>query len=232
VTRSAARLAELRAGAFAILPAALAAWPFGLILGQQAAAKGLAPWEVLAMSSIVFAGSAQFVAVGLWESPPPLLALATAVLLVNLRHVLMGASIGGHIRPFGKLRFLAVHVMADEVWAVAERRALSQALTPAFWFGVGTVLFLSWQAATVLGAVLGAAIRDPARYGLDFAFPAMFIGLALGFWKGWRTGPVVAVAGTTAVLTHATLPAGWHVPAGALAGIATAVLLGPGKERG
>ncbi|CAH2601315.1 AzlC family ABC transporter permease [Rhodovastum atsumiense] len=229
--RAAPPLAELHAGAFAILPAALAACPFGLMLGQQAVAKGLTPMDVLAMSSIVFAGSAQFVAIGLWESPPPLLVLACTVLLINLRHVLMGASIAGRIRPFGPLRFVAVHLMADEIWAVAERRALSQPLTPAFWFGAGLLLFFCWQVSTVLGAVLGATIQDPARYGLDFAFPAMFLGLALSFWKGWRTGPVVAAAGITAVLAHAALPGGWHVPAGALAGIATAVVLGPEKAR-
>jgi 4-azaleucine resistance transporter AzlC len=222
---------EIRAGLGAILPAALAVWPFGLVLGQQAAAKGLAPLEVLAMSSIVFAGSSQFLAVGLWERPAPVLALALAALLINLRHVLMGASLAAKIAPFGPLRFLAVHLMADEVWAVAERRALAQPLTPAFWFAAGLFLFLNWQVSSVLGALAGSFVRDPARYGLDFAFVAVFIALALGFWQGWRSAPVVAASAAVAVLVHATVPGAWYVIAGALAGVAVAAALGPAEGR-
>jgi len=217
-----ATAAEVRAGIVAILPAAIAIWPFALILGQQAAAKGLSPLDMLAMSSLVFAGSAQFLAVGLWEAPAPVLALAGAALLINLRHVLMGASLAAKLAHFGRWRFLAVHLMADEVWAVAERRALAQPLTPAFWFGAGLFLFLNWQVSTVLGVAVGSFVAEPARYGLDFAFVAVFIALALGFWKGWRSAPVVAVSAAVATAVHAMLPGAWYVLAGALAGIAAA----------
>lgn len=223
-------LSEARAGVLAILPALIAMVPFGLLLGQQAVAKGLTPLEVLAMSSLVFAGSSQFLAVGLWSMPAEALALALAALLINLRHVLMGASIAAKIDHFGPLRFLAVHVMADETWAVAERRALTERLTPAFWFGAGGTLFVAWQCMTVLGAWLGSLIRDPERFGFDFAFPAIFIALALGFWKGWRTAPVIAAAGVTAVVVHAAIPGAWYVLAGALAGIAAAVAMAPAGE--
>lgn len=221
-----ARKSEVGAGLVAILPAVLAVYPFGLLLGQQAAAKGLSVLEVLAMSSFVFAGSAQFLAVGLWETPVAALSLALAALLINLRHVLMGASLAAKLGDFGRLRLLAVHLMADEVWAVAERRALARPLTPAFWFAAGLFLFLNWQVSTVAGAIFGSLIDDPGRYGLDFAFVAIFIALALGFRKGWRTAPVVAVAAAVGVLVHATLPGAWYVIAGALAGVAAAACLG------
>ena len=227
-----ARSSEIRAGITAILPAAVAVWPFGLILGQQAAAKGLSPFDVLAMSSIVFAGSSQFLAVSLWQTPVPVLSLALAALLINLRHVLMGASLSAKIGSFGRLRFLAVFLMADETWAVAERRTLAQPLTPAFWFAAGIFLFLNWQVSSVLGAVLGSFIRDPARYGLDFAFVAIFIALALGFWKGWRTAPVIAVSAAVAMLVHAVIPGAWYVVAGALAGIAVAACFHPADGGG
>lgn len=223
-------LPEIRAGVLAILPAIVAMVPFGLLLGQQAVEKGLTPLDVLAMSSIVFAGSSQFLAVSLWTFPAQAVPLALAALLINLRHVLMGASLSGKIAHFGRWRFLAVHVMADEVWAVGERRALAGPLTAGFWFGAGGFLYLSWQAMTVLGALLGSLIRDPARFGFDFAFPAIFIALALGFWKGWRTAPVIGASAAVAVAVHAAVPGAWYVVAGALAGIAAAVATAPAAE--
>jgi 4-azaleucine resistance transporter AzlC len=216
-------VSELRAGILAILPAAVAAVPFALLLGQQAVAKGLSPLEVFAMSAIVFAGSAQFLAVELWTDPTPVLALTLSALLINLRHVLMGASVAGKIGGFGSLRWTGAFLMTDEQWAVVERRALTHPVTPAYWFGAGLFLYLVWQASTVTGAVLGAFIADPARYGLDFAFPAIFIALTAGFWKGWRTAPVIAASAAAAIVVHRTLPGAWFVIAGALAGMAAAV---------
>lgn len=224
-------LADIRTGIADVFPPVFAMIPFALIMGSQAAAKGLSPVEVLAMSSIVFAGASQFLAVSLWTMPAPALSLALAALLINLRHVLMGASISSKIAHFGAWRFPAVHVMTDEVWAVAERRALSQPISKAYWFGAGVFLFLAWQVFTVAGAVVGSFIGEPERYGLDFAFPAIFIALALGFWKGWRTAPVIAASALAAMVVHALVPGAWYVLAGALAGSATAVALAPAEER-
>jgi 4-azaleucine resistance transporter AzlC len=215
---------ELRDGILAILPATVAAVPFAMLLGQQAAAKGLSPIEILAMSAIVFAGSAQFLAVSLWTDPTPVAALALSALLINLRHVLMGASIAGKVGHFGALRWPLAFLMTDEQWAVTERRALTHRVTPAYWVGAGGFLYLAWQCGTVAGAMLGALIADPARWGMDFAFPAIFIALVAGFWKGWRTAPVVVASATAAVVVHRLVPGPWYVIAGALAGIAAAVV--------
>lgn len=225
---------EAREGAFLMLPIAVAALPFGLLLGAQAAEKGLSPLEMLAMSSIVFAGSSQFLAVTLWTDPAPVVGVALAAFLINLRHLLMGASLAPKLGRFeGLRRFLAVHLMADEVWALAEQRALKEPLSPAFYFGAGTVLFVSWQASTVLGTVFGGLVAEPERYGFDFAFPAIFIALVIGFWRGLRTtGPVIAAAAVAAVAVHAVLPGAWYVLAGAFAGILAAVVTAPADTPG
>jgi 4-azaleucine resistance transporter AzlC len=227
---SQSRLNQIRAGILDILPAVIAMIPFALLMGQQAVARGLTPLEVLAMSSIVFAGSAQFLAVSLWTFPAQVLALALAALLINLRHVLMGASIAHKIDHFGPLRLPAAFLMTDELWAVAERRALREPLTAAYWFGGGVFLYLNWQAFSILGAVVGSFIQDPARYGIDFAFPAVFIALALGFWKGWRSAPVIATSAIAAVIVHSLVPGAWYVIAGAAAGIVAAVATAPAEE--
>jgi 4-azaleucine resistance transporter AzlC len=219
---------EVRAALVAVFPTVAACIPFALILGQQATAKGLSPLEMLAMSSIVFAGSAQLLAVGLWTMPAPVPALALMALLINLRHTLMGASLQAKVAHFGRWRFVAAYVLTDESWALSERRALGAPLTRTFYFTVALSLFVCWQIASVTGTLIGAWLTHPESWGLDFAFPAIFIALALGFWKGARrTGPVLAASALTAVMVHAALPGAWYVIAGALAGIAAAVLTAP-----
>ncbi len=223
--------AEWRAGIMAIMPAAIAVVPFGLLLGAAAASKGLSPLEVGLMGGLVFAGSSQFVAVDLWTHPAPWLALGFAALLINLRHVLMSASISskfGSFAPWQKT--LAVFVLADEIWAVAERRALSQPLTPAFYFATGVFLYVNWLVWTVLGTVLGAAMGDPKAMGFDFAFTAIFIGLVVGFWQGRRTGFVIAASAIVAAIVEKAVEGPWYVLAGALAGIAVAAIMAPAEK--
>lgn len=226
--------ADFKAGALAMAPALVAMIPFALILGQQAAAKGISSAEMLAMSSLVFAGSSQFLAIGLWSDPVPVAAITLATLLINLRHVLLGASLAGKIAGWpAPMRFAALFLMADETWAVAERRALSHPLTPAYYFGAGLALYVNWQILTTAGTVVGGWVPDPERLGFDFAFPAIFIGLAIGFWKGLgRTGPVILAAGAVSIAVHALVPGAWYVLAGAFAGILAAVVATPADPRG
>jgi len=223
---------EAAAGMLAIAPAALAVIPFGLILGASAAEKGLSPLETGLMSTMVFAGSAQFLAVELWTTPAAWAALAFATLLINLRHVLMGASLARRLGRFGKARrYLAVFLMADEIWAVAEHRVLRQPLTPAFYFGAGLLLYANWLVTTTAGALLGGLIEDPAAWGFDFAFTAIFIGLVAGFWRGRTTLVVATASALGAILAHALLPGAWYVVIGAACGVATAALVPAAGKR-
>ena len=101
--------------------------PFALVLGALAAAKGLSPLEVMLMSGLVFAGGSQFVAVELWRDPAPLGVLALMALLVNSRHLLMGAALAPRTPHWYGRAWPALFFMADEVWALALRRAGSAA---------------------------------------------------------------------------------------------------------
>jgi 4-azaleucine resistance transporter AzlC len=219
---------EFRAGAVAILPAAVAVIPFGLLLGALAAQKGFSALEVALMSALVFAGASQFIAVEIWREPAPWALLGLTALTVNLRHVMMGASVVRHMRGFGAAgRPIALFFLADEVWAMAERRALERGggLHWAFYAGLASVLYASWVAWTVAGTALGALIANPAAWGFDFAFTAIFIGLIAAFWKGGATALVVAAAAGTAILIERTVGGVWHILAGGLAGMVAAALL-------
>jgi 4-azaleucine resistance transporter AzlC len=224
--------ADFWRGFLDILPILAAAFPIGLLWGTLAVKQGLSPLEAGLASASVFAGAAQFVAVDLWRTPAPWLLLTFSVLLVNIRHVLMGASLSRHVGNIPRmLRPLAMFLMVDEVWALAERRALAAPLTAAYYFGLGLPLWVNWLVATVIGARVGRGLGDPQAYGLDFAFSALFIAILAGFWKGRRTGAVLVASGLVAAVSKLLIPGAWYIALGGIAGVAVAALIAvPGTE--
>lgn len=216
-------LDDARLGFSDIWPAMVAAIPVGLLLGALAAGKGLSPLEVFLMGAFVFAGGAQFAAVELWTNPAPVWALVFSTLLINARHVLMSASVVPKLNGFSTFqKLLGLYYMADENWALAEKRARSRALSPAYWFGMVVPFVCCWLTTTTLGAIVGAAFGDPKRLGADFAFTALFIALTASFWKGRVTFWTVAAAGAASALTYKLVGAPWHVAAGAICGLLAA----------
>lgn len=218
--------AEIRDGILAMLPIAVAAIPFGMLFGAEAMRQGLTLAEAVFMSLTVFAGGAQFMAMGLWAEPAPWLALALATFVVNLRHALMAASLSGRMAGFAPgIKALAAFFMADETWALAERRALSAPLTRGYYFGVALTLYVLWAISTAAGALVGGLIARPEVWGIDFAFPAIFLLLITGFARSWRALPVIAAAGGAALVAQAMVPGAWFILIGGIAGIAAAALM-------
>jgi 4-azaleucine resistance transporter AzlC len=214
---------DIRRGLSDIWPAAVAAAPIGLLFGAVAASRGLSPLEVFLMSAMVFAGGAQFAAIELWASPAPIAALVFSTLLINARHVLMGASLAPKLQGFGRWqKLLGLYYMADENWALAEKRARTHRLTPAYWFAMIVPFVSNWLATSTLGAAIGAVLGDPKRLGADFAFTALFIALVAAFWKGRVTFWTAAAAGAASAVTYRLAGPPWHVAAGAIAGLAAA----------
>ena len=159
---------EVRAGLRDIAPIVVAAVPISLLFGAVAAAKGLSPLEVTVMSALVFAGGAQFAAIETWIHPAPILTLAFATLLINARHVLMGASLSPKVRMSRIQKFLAFFFLTDEAWALSERRAMDRPVTGAYWAVMGIVLWANWTLFSGLGAFLGSFLGDPERHRRGF----------------------------------------------------------------
>ncbi|MFE1600364.1 AzlC family ABC transporter permease [Methylobacterium sp. ID0610] len=225
--------AEIRAGLRDIAAPAVAAVPIGLLFGAVAAGKGLSVLEVALMSGLVFAGGAQFAAIEIWTVPVPVAVLVVSTLLINLRHVLMGASLAGRLGRFSRGQKLAqLALMADENWAFAERRAARQTLTPAYFGAMGAAFWVNWLVWCILGALAGSVLGDPRRLGADFAFTALFIGLVASFWRGRSSAVVIGASAVVAAVVHGLAGPPWHVAAGALAGILAAVLVAPSPEAG
>lgn len=220
------------AGFLAILPLVVAVAPFGLLLGTLAAQKGLSPLEVAVMSATVFAGASQFVAVEIWTTPANVALLGATALMVNLRHVLMGAALAPEIRGWPRpLAYTGLFFMADENWAFSLRRAAQAPLGPAYYFGLGLPLYGAWVITTTLGAVFGGVIADPARYGLDFAFTAVFLTLLTGMWKGKRTLWPWLASAAVAVAGYLLLPGVWYIALGGLAGSLAGALQAPPQPK-
>ncbi len=223
---------EFLDGVADLAPVLVAVVPIGLLWGTLASAKGLSLLEAMLMSVLVFAGAAQFVAVEMWQEPAPVLLLVLAALIVNIRHVLMSASVSRHIGKIPRrLHPLVAYLLVDESWALTERRALKRPVTLAYYLGVTLPMAVSWYVSTGVGALLGRSLGDPAAIGLDFAFSALFVSILMGFWKGRRTAGVLAASGGVAAATYLAIDGPWYIMAGGLAGALAAALSYDGVDR-
>ncbi|WP_333825105.1 AzlC family ABC transporter permease [Pinisolibacter sp.] len=222
--------AEIRQAIVDITPAMVAAAPIGLLYGALATAEGMSVVDVLLTSALVFAGGAQLAAVQIWSYPVPIAALLVSTLLINARYILMSASLAPKVAHLPLLgRILGFHVLADENWAMSERRAGGGRISAPYFFGMGAVFWVNWMSFSFLGALTGPLIGDPTRFGADFAFTAMFIALTAGFAKSRTSVMVIVAAALAAAGTHLTVGAPWHVLAGALTGITVAAILDGGE---
>ncbi|MGS2618373.1 AzlC family ABC transporter permease [Micromonospora sp. LZ34] len=181
----------------------------GASFGAVAVAAGLPGWATVAMSVVVFAGGAQFMAVGLVAAGSPLAAVL-AGLLLNARHLPFGLTLGDSFGPRRWHRLLGSHLMTDEATAFALARPAGPARRRAFWLA-GVLFFVTWNVGTVLGVLAGGAVGDPAALGLDAAFPAGLIALLLPTLRDRDTRRMALAGAALAVLTTPLLPAGLPV---------------------
>jgi len=217
---------ELIRGAKAALPVLLGFVPFALVLGAQASHKGLSVYEVPLMTGLNFGGGSEFAAIELWSSPPQLWVIVAMTLLVNSRHLLMGATLVPYLQHLPLKKALpALFFMCDESWAMGLADARQRPrFGLAYYFGVSLCLWLTWVSFTALGALVGPALGDLRTYGFDMAFAAVFLVLLRGMWRGVHAAVPWLFSLVTAGLFHVLIPGGWYVLAGTLAGLVTAYL--------
>jgi 4-azaleucine resistance transporter AzlC len=218
-------LSDSRRGFLAALPLTPGVVAFGLLYGMMARQVGLNPWEAWAMSLIVHAGSAQFAALGMWEAGSAAPIILTT-LVINLRHLLMGASVAPYLRGLSPLwKALLALWMSDESYALTIAEYERGQGSHWYFLGANLGIYLAWPLSGFLGALLGAAIPDPARYGLNLVFPLAFLGLLTAFLED-QIGVIVALASAGLALLGAfLLPGNWHVVVAGLLGSGLGLLL-------
>jgi 4-azaleucine resistance transporter AzlC len=224
---------QFLAGVRAEFPLLVGVFPFGMIYGALALNAGLSKSAAQMMSSIVFAGSAQFVTSQLIRESAPGLVIVLTIAVVNLRHMLYSASLAPYLASLStRWKTLLAYLLTDEAYAptiLKYERDGVQPFSHWFLFGAGLALWSTWQASTALGIFLGAAI--PAAWSLDFALPLTFIAMVVPALKGRPYIAAALSAGTVALATH-DLPFKLGLILAALVGIAVGTVLEGRQAKG
>jgi 4-azaleucine resistance transporter AzlC len=211
------RRARLIEGVRAGVPFGIAGGLLALSFGVVAKGAGLSPLAAIAMSAIVFAGSAQFTAISILASGGTVGAAVLAAALVNSRFLPMGVAIGPSL-PGGRFRRAAQgQAVVDASWAIAGRG--DGTFDRWLLFGSTAVQYFGWVGGTVVGALFGNVLGDPQTIGLDAIYPAFFLALLLNELGDGRSRLVAALGGLIAIVLIPVAPAGVPVLAASLAAL-------------
>jgi 4-azaleucine resistance transporter AzlC len=190
----------------AILPLALAVFGFGLSFGVLARSAGMGVMAPIVMSATTFAGSAQFAAVSIAGAGGSVGAAVAAALLLNARYVPIGISVAPSLDGPLWRRFLLGQLTVDESWALSARgdgrfdvRTLAVA---------GFALFVAWISGTTIGVFAGNLLGNPTRFGLDAAFPALFLALLVPQLRPPRARGAAIAGGALALALIPVAPPG------------------------
>jgi 4-azaleucine resistance transporter AzlC len=210
-TRTAASATRrVRDGLVASLALVPSVFVYGTVFGGLAVQAGLRAIEVVGMSLLVFAGASQFMAVPMIAAGASPLAIVLTTYVVNMRHYLMAATLAPAFATFPRAWLpLVAHGINDESFAVAVARQNP----PDPWVFIGSALAVSasFLGGVLVGIGLGGLVADPARWGLDFAFPAVFLALAVSQLRTGADRVVALASGALAVIIALWLPGNWHI---------------------
>ena len=141
---------------------------------------------------------------------------------INARHFLYAAALAPYLQGESRLkRVVMAHVLTDEAFAlsIAHFRRLGRGDAFGYWWAAIVVVFIPWNLATLAGVLIGGAIPDPTRFGLDVIFPAAMAGLAVAMVIGRRE--------LVAALGGGTIGVGVALAVAPAAGLIAGGLLGP-----
>lgn len=213
-------------GVRAEFPLLVGVFPFGMIYGALALNAGLSLAASQMMSSIVFAGSSQFIAAQLIHDAAPGLVIVLTIAVVNLRHMLYSASLAPYLKNLPvRWKVLLAYLLTDEAYAPTALKFEREGISPLghwFLFGAGLALWSTWQVSTGLGIFLGASL--PQSWPLDFALPLTFIALVMPALKNRPAIAAALSAGLVALLAYG-LPFKLGLILAALTGILVGTVL-------
>ena len=200
----------------------LATGIYGISFGALSVTAGFDLWQTMALSILMFSGGSQFafVAVGFQD-------LATAVTsawLVGVRNGFYALSLAPVIGPKGLGRIFAAQLTIDESTAVGMSRESLTEKRQGFWL-TGISVFVFWNAATVLGAIIGSQIGDPKTFGLDAAAAAALFALVWPRLQNSIGAITAATAVVSSILFSLVLPSGPPVLIGAAIAVGVGFLV-------
>lgn len=206
------RWKEFTQGASKAVPIFLGYIALSLAYGILARDAGLGIFDTVAMSVFVFAGAAQFIAVGMLAVGVDPFTIIFTTFLVNLRHILMGASLAPYLQGLGfsSLALLATGV-TDETFALDSTEYARHPHHHFFMYGAHLTSYAGWVGGSILGAVSGSLVPGLDRLPLDFALPAMFISLLVLQVNDRLLLAAALLAGAVSVACVLLLPSNWNI---------------------
>ena len=156
---------------------------FGIILK----ANGYGVLLAFAMSFLIYAGSMQYVAIGLFSGGASLITTALTTLMVNARHIFYGISMLGKYRGTGKRKPYLIFALTDETYSLVctDDLPVEEGRRTDYYFAVSLFDQLYWIAGSVIGAVVGTLITFNSE-GIDFALTALFLTVFVDQWMGTK----------------------------------------------
>lgn len=183
---------EALAGIRIALPAGIAMAPLGMALGVLISQSGLPWWTAPLFTGVIFAGSLEFLLVGMVVTVAPLASVAVTALLVNFRHVFYALSFPLTQISSRRVRLLSTYILCDEAWALTAHPE-ARSWTGARILGIQAVFYVNWVASATVGVLAGSLI-PPGVVGLDFAITAFFLVLGIDAYRARRSLPIPLVA--------------------------------------
>jgi predicted branched-subunit amino acid permease len=181
---------------------AVATGLYGVSFGALGVASGLSVWQTIALSLLMFTGGSQFAFIGVVSGGGTGAAAFGAAALLGVRNAVYGMQMSRMLKPKGWRRLVAAQVTIDESTATAAGQIEPDEQRRGFW-AAGLGIFVLWNLFTAIGALLGDALGDPGRWGLDGAAVAAFLGL---LWPRLRAREPVALAIVCALVTVSVVP--------------------------
>lgn len=223
-------LEGVREGATAIIPALPGVALFGAAFGALAAERGLTTFEAVLMSGIVFAGVSQIASMELWSpyvTPALVLTIAFTTLVINLRMLLMGASMRPWLTGAPPAQvFPGLYVLTDSNWVSTLRYRREGGADAGYLLGGGLIIWFTFVPSTAIGQVFGSLLSNPRPYGVDMILPLYFVALLAPMFESARRSVPWAIAGLVAIAVQYVLPGFWYIIAGTLAGAIAGGLIG------
>lgn len=211
---------------------ALSTGGFGLVCGLAAHDAGFSVADMIAMSTLVYAGAAQFAAIGYVKAHTAWATICLLTFLLNARHLLYSASLAPRLTTTSRVRrALMAHFLTDETFALCVTRSLGDAALdlPGYWIAALVSTFIPFNLGTLAGTLVGAAIPSPDRFGLDVVFPAAMGALCVGLLTSRREVIAAATSAAIAVVGALFVSPMFGIVAGGVIGPAIG-FLAPGGD--
>ena len=205
---------------------------FGLVYAVTARAAGLSGPEIVGMSVLVHAGSAQFAAVNLIAGGAGTVSVVFATAITNARSLMIGASVAPYVaaQPLWWRLLYAFH-LSDESYAIATTHFLQGDGQPGYALGANLGLVVPWVGSAIAGVLIGAAIPTPSRWGIDLVIPLTFLGLLVPLLRSRRAIGVAVCSGAFALLGITYLPGTWYLVLAGIGGSTVGALWQTWEER-